>query len=103
MSNEAFRFLQEAAGKPEWVSAIENGGSDEIVALAQENGYPCQMEDLKKAAAEIIQGSDKPDDVSRGEIEEAAAGSVGFDKRGGYGSDSGFAIMSGIAASLLKK
>ncbi len=103
MDHDAFRFLQEAAGKPAWTSTITDGGPDEIVALAQENGYRFEMEDLKKVAREIIKGSDDPKDVSGQDIEEASAASVGFDKQGGYGSDSGFVLMSGIAASVLKK
>lgn len=103
MDNDAFRFLQEAVGKPDWVSTITDGEADEIVALAEENGYKCGLDDLKKVAREIIKGTEDPKDVSGQDIKEASAASVGFDKRGGYGSDSGFALMSGVAASVLKK
>lgn len=101
--DEAFRFLQEAASKPDWTATIVNGGTDEILTLARENGYHCDLEGLKHVAREIIAGTDQPGAVSGQDIQEASARSVGFDKKGGYGSDSGFALMSGVAASILKK
>lgn len=103
MNREAFHFLQEAVGKPGWIETITEGEGDKVVALARENGYQCDLNDLKKVAGEIVHGTGEPQDVSQGEIKEAEAGSVGFDKRGGYGSDSGFAMISGLAAALLKK
>lgn len=103
MGNDAFRFLQEAVGKPDWTATIKDCGAEQIVSLAQENGYKCELEDLKKVAREIIKGTDEPEKVSEEEIEDASAASVGFNKRGGYGSDSGFALMSGLAAAVLEK
>lgn len=103
MDNDAFRFLQEAAGKPDWTKTITDGGEKEILSLAHGHGYDCGMDDLKQVAREIIKGKEDAKEVSRQDIKDASAASVGFDQKGGYGSDSGFALMSGVAASVLKK
>lgn len=103
MESDSFRFLQEAVGKPEWVSTIEKGSGEDVVSLARENGYDLDLARLRSMAAELVHGTGEPGDVTKREIEEAAESSAGFSERGGYGSDSGFGLMSGLAAALLKK
>lgn len=103
MDNDAFRFLQEAAGKPDWTRTVTDGGEREILSLARDHGYGCGMDELKQVAREILKGTEGAKEVSRQDIKEASADSVGFERKGGYGSDSGFALMSGIAAAVLKK
>lgn len=103
MARHAFHFLQEAAAKPDWAERIKEGTSADILALARENGYECEWADLQEVSRELIKGSDQPGKVPKRDVEEAAAASAGFDEKGGYGSDSGFALLSGIAAAVLKK
>lgn len=103
MAKQALHFLQQAAAKPDWAEKIKEASSSEILALARENGFECEWGDLEEVSREIIKGSDRPGSVSEPDLEEASAASTGFDERGGYGSDSGFALLSGIAAAVLKK
>ena len=98
----AYRFMQEAAAHQDWLEKIRESEPEGIIAFAREQGYPCEFADLRSVSLEVLKGA--PDEeVSLSEIEEAKSASVGGDENGGYGADSGFALISEVAAEILKK
>ncbi len=96
-SSPAAKFIEESVNHPEWLKTIEAGPADKIVALACEHGFECGFEDLRQAARDLLPG-ESPDEK---EIDESAAGMSDFENDTGYGSDTGYAVLYGVAGTIL--
>lgn len=102
MPNEspASKFIEESVNHPEWLKAIEGGSGETVVSLAKEHGFEVSLEDLKGAAKELLaNGQGEP---SKKEIDEAASGMSDFQNDTGYGDDTGYAALYGVAGTILK-
>ena len=92
-NSPAAKFIEESVNHPEWLKTIESGQADAVVALAKEHGFECSFDDLKQAAHELV-----PDK----QVDEAAAGLSDFENDAGYGNDTGYAALFGVAGAILK-
>ena len=97
-SSSAAKFIEEAVNHPEWLKTIEGGQPDTVVALANEHGFACSFDDLKEAARGMLPG-DAPD---KEEVDEAASGMSELESDTGYGNDTGYAALYGVAGTILK-
>ena len=97
-SSPAAKFIEEAVNHPEWLKTIEAGQSAAVVALANEHGFACSIDDLKAAARDLLPGQ-SPDQA---EIDETASGLSDFENDTGYGNDTGYAALYGVAGTILK-
>ena len=71
-----------------------------VVSLAKKHGFEVSLEDLKSAAKELLgNGQGEP---SGKEIDEAASGMSDFQNDTGYGDDTGYAALYGVAGVILK-
>ena len=101
----AAKFIEESVNHPEWLKTIEAGPADAVVALAREHGFECSLDDLKQAARDLLPGSEDHGGVGapdKKEIDEAAAGMSDFESDTGYGNDTGYAALYGVAGVILK-
>ena len=96
-SSPAAKFIEAAVNHPEWLKTIETGQGDAVVKLARENGFECSLEDLKSAAKDLLAGHDDKKDV-----DDAAAGLSDLASEEGYGNDTGYAALYGVAGVILK-
>ena len=96
-TSPAAKFIEESVNHPEWLKTIETGQADDVVALAGEHGFACSIDELRAAARDLLPGT--PD---KKEIDEAASGMSDFENDTGYGSDTGYAALYGVAGTILK-
>lgn len=104
-NSPAAKFIEESVNHPEWLKTIEAGQPGAIVALAKEHGFECSLDDLKKAARDLLPGHSEQEDEAppaKKEIDEAAAGMSDFESDTGYGNDTGYAALYGVAGVILK-
>ena len=104
MSTPASQFIDESVKHPDWLRIVEGGDPQAIVQLANEQGFQCSIEDLKQAASELLSGNQA---ASQGEpdkkkIDEAASGLSDLEGESGYGDDTGYAALYGVAGMILK-
>ena len=104
MSTPASQFIDESVKHPDWLRVVEGGDPQAIVQLANEQGFQCSIEDLKQAASELLAGNpaagqDEPD---KKKIDEAASGLSDLESESGYGDDTGYAALYGVAGMILK-
>ncbi len=105
-NSPASKFIEESVNHPEWLKTIEAGPAEAIVSLAKEQGFDVTLNDLKDAAKELLT-SNQPQGSATGEpsketIDEAASGMSDFQNDTGYGDDTGYAALYGVAGVLLK-
>ncbi len=98
----AAKFIEDAVNHPEWLKTIEAGPADAVVKLASENGYPCTLDELKAAAKAVIGTEADKGEPSKEEVDEAASGMSDFENDTGYGGDTGYAALFGVAGVILK-
>ncbi len=104
-SSPAAKFIEESVNHPEWLKTIEAGQPDAVVALAREHGFECSLDDLKQAARELLpasEGKDGTEGPGQKEVDEAASGMSDFESDTGYGNDTGYAALYGVAGTILK-
>ena len=103
-NSQASKFIEESVNHPEWLKTIESGPAEAVVNLAKENGFEITLGDLKEAAKELLGGSQGGEkaEPSQGEIDEAASGMSDFQNDTGYGDDTGYAALYGVAGMILK-
>ena len=105
MSTPASQFIDESVKHPDWLRTIEGGQAQTIVQLANDQGFACSLEDLKRAASELL-GGNKPagagGEPSAKKIDEAASGLSDLEGESGYGDDTGYAALYGVAGMILK-
>ena len=102
---QASKFIEDSVNHPEWLKVIEAGQSDAVVQLAKENGFECSFDDLKVAARDLLAGGEgkggqNPPDEKK--IDEAASGMSTMENDTGYGDDTGYAALYGVAGVILK-
>ena len=107
MSNDspAAKFIEDSINHSEWLKIIEAGPADAVVKLAGDNGYACTLNDLKEAARNLLAGSQKEGaeaQPSEAEVDEAASGMSDLESDTGYGDDTGYAALYGVAGVILK-
>ena len=98
----AAKFIEDAVNHPEWLKTIEAGQADAVVKLATENGYQCSLDELKTAAKALIGTEADGGEPSGKEVDEAASGMSDFQNDTGYGDDTGYAALFGVAGMILK-
>ncbi len=98
----AAEFIEDSVNHPEWLKTIEAGQSDVVVKLAADNGYACSLDDLKTAAKALIGTEADQGEPSGKEVDEAASGMSDFQNDTGYGDDTGYAALFGVAGMILK-
>ena len=107
MSNnsQASKFIEESVNHPEWLKTIETAQPEAVLSLAKENGFDVSLDDLKAAANEMLaggrQGANQSNPTEK-EIDEAASGISDFQNDTGYGDDTGYAALYGVAGVILK-
>ncbi len=104
-STPAAKFIEDAVNHPEWLKTIETGQADAVVQLARDNGFECSLDDLKQAARDLLggasaQGGEKQPDQK--ETDDAASGLSELANDTGYGNDTGYAALYGVAGVILK-
>ena len=104
-NSQASKFIEETVNHPDWLKTIESGQSEAVVDLAKANGFEVSLEELKTAASELLsssqQGQNKTEPTKQ-EIDEAASGLSDFQNDTGYGDDTGYAALYGVAGVILK-
>ena len=104
-NSQASKFIEESVNHPEWLKTIESAQPEAVVGLAKANGFDVSLEDLKAAATDLLssgqqgQGKTAPDQK---EVDEAASGLSDFQNDTGYGDDTGYAALYGVAGVILK-
>ena len=98
----AAKFIEDSVNHPEWLKTIEAGQPDAVVKLATENGYQCSLDDLKAAAKALVGTEADQGEPSKQEVDEAASGMSDFQNDTGYGDDTGYAALFGVAGMILK-
>ena len=93
----AARFIEDSVNHPEWLKTIETGQADAVLKLAADQGYACSLEDLKRVGNEADGG-----EPTKEEVDEAASGMSEFQNDTGYGDDTGYAALFGVAGMILK-
>ena len=104
-TSPASKFIEEAVNHPEWLKTIETGPAEAVVGVAKENGFDVSLDDLKGAAKELLGGMQQKGeqkDPSQSGIDEAASGMSDFQNDTGYGDDTGYAALYGVAGVILK-
>ena len=104
-NSPAAKFIEESVNHPEWLKTIEAGQPDAVLALAKEHGFECSLDDLKQAAQELLPGtpaSGGEGHADKAEIDEAASGMSELETDTGYGNDTGYAALYGVAGIILK-
>lgn len=101
----ASRFIEESVNHPDWLKVIEGGQADAIVKAAKDNGFDCSLDDLKAAAKDLLAGGEgkgeqNPPDQKK--IDDAASGMSDLENDTGYGDDTGYAALYGVAGVILK-
>ena len=98
----AARFIEDAVNHPEWLKIIESGQADAVLKLASDQGYQCSLDDLKTAAKALVGNEADGGEPSAKEVDEAASGMSDFENDTGYGDDTGYAALFGVAGMILK-
>ncbi len=104
-NDPASRFITASIEHPTWLEVIQAGPGEAVVQLARDNGFECSLDDLKQAARELLpeghdaHGAGQPDAA---EIDEAASGMSDLETDTGYGNDTGYAALFGVAGTILK-
>ncbi len=98
-------FIEESVNHPDWLKVIEGGQADAIVKAAKDNGFDCSLDDLKAAAKDLLAGGEgkgeqNPPDQKK--IDDAASGMSDLENDTGYGDDTGYAALYGVAGVILK-
>ena len=102
-NSQASKFIEESVNHPEWLKTIEAGPADAVVSLAKEQGFDVSLDDLKAAASELLGGNQQGQGApSQSQIDEAASGMSDFQNDTGYGDDTGYAALYGVAGVILK-
>ena len=104
-NSQAAKFIEQSVNHPAWLKTIESAQGTAVVDLAKENGFDVTLEELKAAASELLstnqQGQTKAQ-PSPAQIDEAASGLSDFQNDTGYGDDTGYAALYGVAGVILK-
>lgn len=100
-NSPAAKFIEEAVNHPEWLKVIEAGPADAVVKLANEQGFATSLNDLKDAAKALLGGTEQKEPSTK-EVDEAVSGMSDFQNDTGYGDDTGYAALYGVAGTLLK-
>ena len=98
----AAKFIDESVNHPEWLKTIETGDAGAVVKLAADHGFPCSLDDLKTAAKAVLGTEADQGEPTGQEVDEAAAGMSDFENDTGYGNDTGYAALFGVAGAILK-
>ena len=104
MSTPASQFIERSVQHPDWLRTIEGGGARAIVQLANEQGFACSLEDLKKAASALLsanQPGGQGGAPGKKQIDEAASGLSDLEGESGYGDDTGYAARYVVAVAIL--
>ena len=101
---QASKFIEEAVNHPEWLKAIEAGPAEAVVKLANDHGFGVSLADLKGAANDLLVSNHPAGAAAASleEIDEAASGMTDFQNDTGYGDDTGYAALYGVAGTILK-
>ena len=105
MSSPASQFIEQSVQHSDWLRAIEGGDARAVVQLANAQGFACSLEDLKRAAGDLLSANrpggsqGQPD---KKQIDEAASGLSDLEGESGYGDDTGYAALYGVAGTILK-
>ncbi len=102
MPSPASQFIDETVKHPDWLRIIETGESNQVVGLANEQGYQCSLADLKQAAAELLKTDAGGGGTDKGKVDDAASGLSDLEGEMGYGDDTGYAALYGVAGAILK-
>ena len=105
MSNGASQFIEKSVTHPDWLRVVETGKAEEVVRLANDNGFECSLEDLKAAAADLLKTDESGESKSGSDakrINDAASGLSDLESETGYGDDTGYAALYGVAGAILK-
>ena len=101
----ASQFIELSVQHPDWLRTIEDGKAQAIVALANAQGFACSLENLKQAASDLLsanQPGGKERAPDKKQIDEAASGLSDLEGESGYGDDTGYAALYGVAGAILK-
>lgn len=104
-NSPAAKFIEESVNHPEWLKTIETGQANAVVALAKEHGFECSLDDLKQAAQDLLPGTPAnggEPHADKAGIDEAASGMSELETDTGYGNDTGYAALYGVAGVILK-
>ena len=104
-NSQAAKFIEQSVNHPDWLKTIESAQSAAVVDLAKKNGFDVTLEDLKAAARDLLssgeQGQAKKQPTQE-QVDEAASGLSDFQNDTGYGDDTGYAALYGVAGVILK-
>ena len=104
-NSQAANFIEASVNHPEWLKIIESAQAAEVVDLARTNGFDVTLDDLKAAASNLLssgqQGQAKTEPTEK-QVDEAASGLSDFQNDTGYGDDTGYAALYGVAGVILK-
>ena len=101
----ASKFIESSVNHTDWLKVIQTGQADAVVKLANENGFACSLEDLKQAAKDLLAGSQEREGEghpNKKEVDDAASGMSDLENDTGYGDDTGYAALYGVAGVILK-
>lgn len=104
-NSPASKFIEDSVNHPDWLKVIEGGPADAVLKLAKDNGFDCSWEDLQGAARDLIGGSQENEGQGhpdKKEIDDAASGMSDLSNDTGYGDDTGYAALYGVAGVILK-
>ena len=104
-NEQAARFIETSVNHPDWLRVIEAGRANAVAELANANGFACSFDDLKQAARDLLaggEGKESKDHPSKKEVDDAASGMSDLETETGYGDDTGFAALYGVAGAILK-
>ena len=104
-NEQAAKFIDASVNHPDWLRVIEAGPADAVLKLANENGFACSFDDLKQAARELLagdEGKESQGHPSKDEVDDAASGLSDLETETGYGDDTGYAALYGVAGAILK-
>ena len=104
-NSQASKFIEESVNHPEWLKVIESAQSEAVVGLAKDNGFDVSIEELKAAASDLLSNSQQGQtktEPNQQLIDEAASGLSDFQNDTGYGDDTGYAALYGVAGIILK-
>lgn len=104
-TSPASQFIESSVNHTDWLKVIEAGQPDTIIKLANENGFACSLEDLKQAARDLLAGSQEKEGKGhpdQKEVDDAAAGMSDLENDTGYGGDTGYAALYGVAGVILR-
>lgn len=101
----ASKFIESSVNHSDWLKVIEGGQADAVIKLANENGFTCSLDELKQAAKDLLAGSQEKEHEghpSKEEVDAAASGMSDLSNDTGYGDDTGYAALYGVAGVILK-